>query len=93
MEEIVNGNDGQKPTLKPKKSKKHRTFKKKDYESNDGMLTTVWGPGMWHFLHTMSFKKCSTVISCSVCNTFCRASTAAKTCTKTIKRFRCTCVT
>jgi hypothetical protein len=20
------------------------------------MLTTVWGPGMWHFLHTMSFN-------------------------------------
>lgn len=36
--------------------KKNRTFKKKDYESNDGMLTTVWGPGMWHFLHTMSFN-------------------------------------
>jgi hypothetical protein len=33
-----------------------RTFKKSDYESNDGMLTTVWGPGMWHFLHTMSFN-------------------------------------
>ena len=36
--------------------KRYRTFKKKDYESNDGMLTTVWGPGMWHFLHTMSFN-------------------------------------
>ena len=19
------------------------------------MLTSVWGPGMWHYLHTMSF--------------------------------------
>ena len=36
--------------------KRQRTFKKRDYESNDGMLTTVWGPGMWHFLHTMSFN-------------------------------------
>ena len=27
-----------------------------DYESNDGMLTTVWGPGMWHYMHTMSFN-------------------------------------
>jgi hypothetical protein len=27
-----------------------------DYNSNDGMLTTVWGPGTWHFLHTMSFN-------------------------------------
>jgi len=33
-----------------------RTFKKKDYYSGDGMLTTVWGPSMWHFLHTMSFN-------------------------------------
>jgi hypothetical protein len=33
-----------------------RTFKKKDYFSGDGMLTTVWGPSMWHFLHTMSFN-------------------------------------
>ena len=27
-----------------------------DYNSNDGMLTTVWGPSQWHFLHTMSFN-------------------------------------
>jgi len=27
-----------------------------DYNSNDGMLTTVWGPSMWHYLHTMSFN-------------------------------------
>jgi hypothetical protein len=33
-----------------------RTFKKKDYISGDGMVTTIWGPGMWHFLHTMSFN-------------------------------------
>ena len=32
------------------------TFKKKDFYSGDGMLTTVWGPSMWHFLHTMSFN-------------------------------------
>ena len=35
---------------------KKRTFKKKDYYSGDGMLTAVWGPSMWHFLHTMSFN-------------------------------------
>ena len=39
-----------------RKKKGNRTFKRRDYESNDGMLTTVWGPGMWHFLHTMSFN-------------------------------------
>jgi hypothetical protein len=31
-------------------------YSMKDYNSNDGMLTTVWGPGMWHYLHTMSFN-------------------------------------
>jgi len=38
------------------KKKKNRTFKKKEYASGDGMLTTIWGPSMWHFLHTMSFN-------------------------------------
>lgn len=38
------------------KKVRKRTFKKKDYYSGDGMLTTVWGPSMWHFLHTMSFN-------------------------------------
>ncbi len=31
-------------------------YSTEDYKSNDGMLTTVWGPGMWHFLHTTSFN-------------------------------------
>jgi len=31
-------------------------FSSKDFTSNDGMLTTVWGPAMWHYLHTMSFN-------------------------------------
>ena len=43
-----------------KKSNKSKTSKcvysKKDYMSGDGMLTSVWGPSMWHFLHTMSFN-------------------------------------
>jgi hypothetical protein len=34
----------------------NKTYNAKDYESNDGMLTSVWGPGMWHYLHTMSFN-------------------------------------
>ena len=32
------------------------TFNDDDYMSGDGMLTTIWGPAMWHFLHTMSFN-------------------------------------
>ena len=31
-------------------------FEKKDYESSDGMLTYVWGPSLWHSLHTVSFN-------------------------------------
>ena len=41
--------------LKNKKNKR-RTFKKRDYTSGDGMLTSIWGPSMWHYLHTMSFN-------------------------------------
>ena len=45
---------------KRKKYKKHnktkRVFKKKDFISGDGMLTSVWGPSLWHYLHTMSFN-------------------------------------
>lgn len=33
-----------------------RTFKKKDFISGDGMMTTIWGPSTWHFLHTVSFN-------------------------------------
>ena len=38
------------------KAKTRKVYSKKDYSSGDGMLTTVWGPSMWHFLHTMSFN-------------------------------------
>jgi hypothetical protein len=31
-------------------------YSEDDYHSNDGMLTGVWGPSMWHYLHTMSFN-------------------------------------
>ena len=31
-------------------------FNKNDFDSGDGMLTSVWGPSMWHYLHTMSFN-------------------------------------
>lgn len=35
---------------------KTRKFKKSDLSSGDGMLTTVWGPNIWLFLHTVSFN-------------------------------------
>ena len=27
-----------------------------DFESDSGMLTSVWGPALWHTLHTVSFN-------------------------------------
>jgi len=38
-----------------KKTRK-RTYTKSQYNSGDGMLTSVWGPSLWHYLHTMSFN-------------------------------------
>ncbi len=42
--------------MRTRRSSPSSTYSLEDYNSNDGMLTTVWGPGMWHFLHTMSFN-------------------------------------
>ena len=36
--------------------KKDDPFTNEDYNSTDGMLTYVWGPSLWHALHTMSFN-------------------------------------
>ena len=38
------------------KTRKKRVFTKKDYNANDGMLTSSWGPAIWHSLHMMSFN-------------------------------------
>jgi hypothetical protein len=38
------------------KTKKQRVFKKGDFYSGDGFLTTVWGPIIWTALHTISFN-------------------------------------
>tara|TARA_B100000424_G_C22918514_1_gene488717 strand:- start:613 stop:1167 length:555 start_codon:yes stop_codon:yes gene_type:complete len=38
-----------------KKTLKNK-FTRKDFNSSHGMLTTVWGPPLWHFLHLMSFN-------------------------------------
>ena len=39
-----------------KNNRRPRVFSKKNYLSNDGMMTTVWGPSMWHYMHAMSFN-------------------------------------
>ena len=41
---------------KVKSKKTKRVYNKKDYQSGDGMLTSIWGPSLWHYLHTMSFN-------------------------------------
>ena len=34
----------------------NKPFNTDDYNSPDGMLTSVWGPALWHSLHTISFN-------------------------------------
>jgi len=50
-------------TRKAKKGKKSKqtlsrkkTYSKKHFGSGDGMLTKIWGPPLWHVLHTISFN-------------------------------------
>ena len=31
-------------------------FSDSDYNSGDGMMTSIWGPPLWHSLHTISFN-------------------------------------
>jgi hypothetical protein len=38
------------------KTRKNKTYTNKDFKSNDGMISNVWGPALWHYLHTMSFN-------------------------------------
>jgi hypothetical protein len=54
---IKNSNSRKTSTKKNKTKKPNKqTYSKLDYSSGDGMLTSVWGPSMWHYLHTMSFN-------------------------------------
>ena len=41
---------------KIRKKRTRKVYTKKDFSSNDGMLTSVWGPSLWHTLHVMSFN-------------------------------------
>jgi hypothetical protein len=47
-------------TVKNKKVKhkivKNKIYQEGDYMSGEGMLTSVWGPPLWHVLHTISFN-------------------------------------
>ena len=43
-------------TQSKNKTTKIRTFKKNDYSSGDGFVTSTWGAPFWHVLHTISFN-------------------------------------
>jgi hypothetical protein len=44
-------------TRKNRTRKKTKSvFNKTEYNANDGMVSSVWGPPFWHYLHTMSFN-------------------------------------
>lgn len=45
-----------KRSRKTRKNSSHSVYKGHDYNSGEGMLTSVWGPTLWHYLHTMSFN-------------------------------------
>ena len=36
--------------------RRRRPYTRKDYKSGDGMVTRIWGPWAWCFLHTISFN-------------------------------------
>ena len=52
----INNKSRKAKKLRKLNTRKKRVFTKKDYSSGDGMMTSVWGPSMWHYLHTMSFN-------------------------------------
>ena len=43
-----------KKKVKTKNSNVQYIFNKEDYNNNNGMLTSVWGPSLWHTLHCIS---------------------------------------
>jgi hypothetical protein len=42
--------------VRARRTRRRTTYKESDFSSGDGMLTRVWGPSMWHTLHTISFN-------------------------------------
>ena len=41
---------------KQKKTRHIPIFNPENYNSGDGMITSIWGPPAWHFIHTVSFN-------------------------------------
>lgn len=44
------------PKIHVTRKRKERVFKKNDFYSGDGFVTSLWGPAAWHLLHTISFN-------------------------------------
>ncbi len=42
--------------MSSKKRSRESKFTMSDYNSNDGMMTSIFGPATWHLLHCMSFN-------------------------------------
>jgi Erv1 / Alr family len=42
--------------MSSKKRSSRSKFTMSDYNSNDGMMTSIFGPATWHLLHCMSFN-------------------------------------
>ena len=43
-------------TMKLHATPQRHVYEPEDFESNNGMLTTIWGPATWHLLHCISFN-------------------------------------
>ena len=43
-------------TRKNQNKKNNKVFTYKHFNSGEGMLTAVWGPSLWHYLHAISFN-------------------------------------
>lgn len=53
---IMKQNTTQKRNKQKNNKSYRRKFSKEHYESGNGMMTSIWGPGLWHSLHTISFN-------------------------------------
>ena len=56
--ELSAGSNKKSSSMSNKKSSSgsNMVFNEEDYDSGDGMMTSVWGPPLWHTLHTISFN-------------------------------------
>ena len=56
MNKHKNKNNANTYKKKIKNKQQHKIFTRKNYNSEEGFLTTTWGPAIWHFIHTISFN-------------------------------------